>query len=180
MSATSEPKKDKTEFNVKQKCRYYDKGYCKYKKHCRFFHSSKNCDQFLRDGKCEIGKACLCRHPKTCKVWIVDKEGCNRSCQYLHEEGPDSIGDKIKVTNDAESSRDLDERLDKQRENSETSKVVELEKIVEMKDILINKMKEKEVNLQKENESLIEQLEKLKRITANMHRELKRLENFKK
>ena len=41
-------------------------------------------------------------------------------------------------------------------------------------------MKEKEVNLQKENEYLIEQLEKLKRITANMHREFKRSENFQK
>ena len=71
----------------KIKCRYDDKGYCKYQKKCKFQHSGKMCDQLLKDGKCDSGQRCQDRHPKDSKFWQRDTGGCKRDqvCKYLHK-----------------------------------------------------------------------------------------------
>ena len=33
-----------------RKCRYYNRGYCKFKENCHYLHSSSVCDTFLKDG----------------------------------------------------------------------------------------------------------------------------------
>ena len=44
-----------------KKCRYFDRGYCKYKTKCRFTHMLGLCSQYLQIGKCER-KECDQRH----------------------------------------------------------------------------------------------------------------------
>ena len=65
------------------KCRYFDKGFCKYKSRCKFFHPSLICSIYERNGNCEE-RTCLDRHPETCKFWL--KERCNRNedCDFFH------------------------------------------------------------------------------------------------
>ena len=67
-----------------KKCRYFDRGYCKYKTKCRFTHMLGLCSQYLQIGKCER-KECDQRHPKSCK-WDKGNSACKRGidCMYLH------------------------------------------------------------------------------------------------
>ena len=52
-----------TERENREKCKFYNAGFCKYKlKNCRFVHP-----EYLKSMKCEI-KDCLDRHPKICKL----------------------------------------------------------------------------------------------------------------
>ena len=65
-----------------KKCKYFDKGYCKYKSECKFAHSEEICKPYLEGRKCKEN-ACKDRHPKVCKWWL--KGGCRRTdCAYLH------------------------------------------------------------------------------------------------
>ena len=67
-----------------KKCRYFNRGYCKYKTKCRFTHLLGLCSQYLQTGKC--GKSeCDKRHPKSCK-WDNGMNSCKRGieCMYLH------------------------------------------------------------------------------------------------
>ena len=68
-----------------RKCRYYDRGYCKYKCDCNYFHSKNICKDYLENGKCE-NKSCMERHPKVCKFWLKSRAGCKRdaACDFLH------------------------------------------------------------------------------------------------
>ena len=69
----------------KRKCRYYNRGHCKYRDRCKFNHSEHICQVYLDSGKCEV-KNCVDRHPKVCKFWTKSKSGCIRktSCDFLH------------------------------------------------------------------------------------------------
>ena len=68
---------------VKKKCRYYDKGYCKYQKKCRYFHPIEVCKTHLEKQKCKEN-GCRGRHPRACK-WFQRDIGCKRvDCGYLH------------------------------------------------------------------------------------------------
>ena len=65
-------------------CRYFNRGYCKYKNKCRFVHSQNICEEYLKNEKCGA-KVCTDRHPKKCR-WIKTNVGCRRvsECEYLH------------------------------------------------------------------------------------------------
>ena len=67
-----------------KKCRYFNRGYCKYKSGCRYSHPKEVCKEHLASQNCE-NVNCLDRHPKVCK-WMESKNGCNRgtTCDYLH------------------------------------------------------------------------------------------------
>ena len=60
---------------VENKCRYWDRGHCKFKNECKFEHPMENCESFLKDGNCSQIK-CLRRHPKSCHYW--KGTGCKR------------------------------------------------------------------------------------------------------
>lgn len=85
-----------------KKCRYFNRGYCKYNKKCRFVHPEGICKEYLKSYKCER-KECLDRHPKICK-WERSIGGCKRSvdCQYLH--GKHDNDTSIEVKDDSVAS----------------------------------------------------------------------------
>ena len=108
----NEEKIDNEENKEKEKtkkiiCKFYNKGYCSYKKRCRYEHPKNVCEIFLRDGKC-LNSCCSYRHPRTCKYY---ERGCRRSgwCDYLHAShlkrniaGNDSEQDDIETTMDVD------------------------------------------------------------------------------
>ena len=67
-----------------KKCRYFNIGYCKYNKKCRFYHPEHICEDYLKYNGCE-NKECNKRHPRKCK-WEGNRGGCRRhgDCDYLH------------------------------------------------------------------------------------------------
>ena len=69
----------------KRKCRYFNRGYCKYGMNCKFFHSKVICNEYVEEGGCQT-TGCSKRHPRQCRYWTENPEGCRRSdtCQYLH------------------------------------------------------------------------------------------------
>ena len=79
------PAKQSVTNGKRKRCRYYNKGHCKYKEKCRFYHPKNVCKAYLDCGKCEQ-KDCSERHPKVCKFWSQNKNGCGRNldCDFLH------------------------------------------------------------------------------------------------
>ena len=64
------------------KCKYNNRGYCKFKLKCKFEHSKDVCNDYLKGEKC-TKRYCKERHPKVCKWW--QGGGCKREdCEYLH------------------------------------------------------------------------------------------------
>ena len=69
---------------VRKKCRYFNRRFCKYKSRCRFVHPDKICQFYVETGSCN-SQECCDRHPKECK-WIKSNRGCRREdCVYLHK-----------------------------------------------------------------------------------------------
>ena len=93
-----------TQKKDRKKCRYFNRGYCKYRENCKYDHPAVICHDYLQDGSCRKN-ACNERHPKSCKNWRRSPEGCHRAetCQYLHidSEKFDSIEvEEVSVTCD--------------------------------------------------------------------------------
>ena len=82
---------------TKKKCKFFNRGFCKYSNKCRFGHPLDVCKDYLRDYKCER-KECCDRHPKRCK-WDINGD-CRRGseCLYLHIDKPD--GEQNMVSNE--------------------------------------------------------------------------------
>ena len=38
----------------KRKCRYFDRGHCKYKEKCKYLHPSDICQKYVENEKCEL------------------------------------------------------------------------------------------------------------------------------
>ena len=98
-----------------KKCRHHNRGYCKFKEHCNFFHSLIICPLFLTDGICR-NKRCLQRHPKDCRYWTRKNEGCIRQtdCKYLHNEKKKyslakEAGNHTENSEDSENDRKLEQ-----------------------------------------------------------------------
>ena len=68
----------------RKKCRYFNRGHCKYTTKCRFSHPDEICSEILENKTCEKPD-CPHRHPKVCKWWGTSS-GCKRvsDCNYLH------------------------------------------------------------------------------------------------
>ena len=82
---------DKRKYGKKQrhkrdrKCRFYNRGFCKFGRSCNFGHPQLVCKEYLEDGICRQ-RECPKRHPRHCRYWTSKAEGCKRreECQYLH------------------------------------------------------------------------------------------------
>ena len=70
-----------------RKCRYFNRGFCKYREKCRYYHSAVICKEYVKEGCCRKN-ICSERHPKSCKFWTKTSGGCPRgeNCQFLHIE----------------------------------------------------------------------------------------------
>ena len=70
----------------KQKCKYYNRGFCKFGVDCAFYHPTDDCEHLMAGYHCSKS-ACSKRHRQICKFWD-SKKGCFRKadCQYLHED----------------------------------------------------------------------------------------------
>ena len=70
--------------NEEKKCRYFNRGHCKFKLECKFLHPTDICKTHLEGKKCNQN-LCKMRHPKACK-WSQKTSGCRRiGCDYLHD-----------------------------------------------------------------------------------------------
>ena len=61
----------------RRKCRYFNRGFCKFGKTCLFVHPSTICDKLLNGDVCKT-RGCQHRHPKNCRHWSKKSEGCRR------------------------------------------------------------------------------------------------------
>ena len=143
----------------KRKCRYNDKGYCKYIEKCKFQHFQNICGEYLEKGKFGAGPTCQNRHPKICKYWKSDRQGCKRTtkCRYLHQNHPSTHNNKVaeKETNMELIDKNVNEskQKDNPEDNDTIQKVAELEALIAIKINKIIELKQAENNLQKENEN---------------------------
>ena len=66
------------------KCRYFDQGFCKYRKKCRYSHPLKTCEEYSVKGQCDV-ENCPHRHPQMCRSW-ESTNYCERNinCDFLH------------------------------------------------------------------------------------------------
>ena len=87
-----------------KRCRYFNKGHCKYREKCKFYHPKTICKNYLESGKCE-STDCSDRHPKLCRFWSKNKAGCRRGsdCDFLHvtlaqHDGKVTVESKVEET----------------------------------------------------------------------------------
>ena len=52
--------------NYERKCKFWNSGYCKFKKDCQFLHPEVICSEAI----C-LEKSCKKRHPKPCKKFAI-------------------------------------------------------------------------------------------------------------
>ena len=89
-------------------CRFYQKGFCKFRQHCHKRHKSQICKDL---NECR-NKKCQERHPQVCKYFAKDQK-CRYSekCAYLHTENLNAqdklnailgqaLTEQIKITSD--------------------------------------------------------------------------------
>ena len=94
-----------------RKCRFFNRGYCKYQDNCSYFHSNTICESYLKNGICDE-KACLSRHPRQCRYWSTRAEGCQREnrCQYLHVSSNRFIAAAINMTGNENANQSNNEK----------------------------------------------------------------------
>ena len=70
----------------KKKCRYEDKGRCKLRKQCEFFHPRGICQSFSKLGSCTYKNKCGLRHPTGVCNDYESKGNCPRGdmCKFRH------------------------------------------------------------------------------------------------
>ena len=156
---------------------------------CVYFHSENICEQFLVNGKCEVSKRCIDRHPKECKFWLSDPKGCLRGdiCKYLHrtENKGTKVKDPERTSNNSEASRfkttpakktgndNTRDKQNREKENNVGDIVVDMEEEISSKYDIILQLRTKSDTLESKNEVLKEELDRLKRVAINMRKELK-------
>ena len=47
---------------ITKKCRCFNRGFCKYRERCRFYHHEQICEAYLKSNNC-THKECCYRHP---------------------------------------------------------------------------------------------------------------------
>ena len=62
------------------KCRYYDKGFCRNRENCLYYHPTDDCQNNCKNKKCSLRHRNVCRYKTHCYFNI------NGKCEYLHLE----------------------------------------------------------------------------------------------
>ena len=68
------------EKNLERRCKFWNAGYCKFKKDCHLRHP----DIICKKDNC-IDKTCSYRHPKPCKHWKTGSCKFGVSCEFTHD-----------------------------------------------------------------------------------------------
>ena len=71
------------ENDIRKPCKFNNRGYCRGKESCQFFHAETICVIYRETGLC-WKPICRERHPKTCRYSGECYRG--ESCRYLHHE----------------------------------------------------------------------------------------------
>lgn len=167
-----DPEKETVASKVTRKCRHNNRGYCKHQNRCRFYHCEEICEQFVKDGSCEVGKVCPYRHPKDCK-YTEGPQGCKRGeyCKYLHKN--DKEADCLTIQKDGKERKD-DQKLNEDIEVvSHSEELILLQHEVIEKESKIKELEEIQLDLNQEIKNLKGHVERLERVATNMHKELK-------
>ena len=111
-------------------CIYHSRGFCKRGLSCKFYHSSLDCRQHMKNGKC-LKSDCSDRHRENCH-FQNRKGGCTKSnnCAFLHRQK--------EIINE-----ELEERSETDVENLENMKrleiiITDMKKELQTKDEYIN------------------------------------------
>ena len=117
------------------KCRHNNAGYCRMKTDCVFYHAEEVCEKFITT-ECSEPKLCSYRHPKECKYWLGDVQGCLRGqkCKYLHR-----IENKGKKIKNADLNVDINNTVQKNKDSVQNSDGAKKRKISQREDSDISK-----------------------------------------
>ena len=70
---------------IPNKCKFYDKGYCKHKWQCKYLHPSNDCSK-----DCQDKTLCPNRHRKSCKYGIQCYHNQTNEGEYLYKHNDDT------------------------------------------------------------------------------------------
>ena len=132
--------RSKTKEIIQNRCKWWNRGYCREANKCLYNHTEGDCLDHLKEGCFQQG--CKLRHRKRFKYWGT-RAGCFRvtQCQYLHV--VDSVM-QFEDKKEAEKESDLDMQQIKKNNSELQLKVNKMEK--EVKDT-----KENGIQIQEEN-----------------------------
>ena len=71
---------------LKVRCKFYNRGFCKEGKRCTFFHPQDICHEYEYSGQCSQGSSCKLRHPRKCRYWLQGDCWRLETCVYFHKE----------------------------------------------------------------------------------------------
>ena len=145
-------------------CKFYSKGFCKYKEECHLSHAKSDCKEHIERGICNRTD-CTNRHRQDCKFYN-SKKGCERreSCAFLHRHmaTKDPTKDNLNSSKEKYEINKLESFIDEMKKKVQekdtnmdirNSEILKLRKNLENKDAEI---KEKETmirNLEEDQES---------------------------
>ena len=121
-----------------RKCKYFDKGYCKYKDKCPYYHPTIDCEQ------CENSTMCNKRHRSMCKYENICYFNKTNSCEYKHL---DESSDVTMASTDNEQIQAHKVILDSKSANmtetiqDKTNEIEKLKEEIEKQKYEINKYK---------------------------------------
>ena len=100
----------KTKTIMENKCKFYNRGYCKHKDQCKYVHPTSDCI-----GNCLDTNICPNRHRKICKFGHKCYHNKTNVCEYIHKrsEEQNEMAHKVILA----SPSPVEEELKKEIEN---------------------------------------------------------------
>ena len=81
---TTDKRSNRAKIRIQVKCKFFERGYCKYGSKCRFRHPSRACEDFEMN-LCSDGAKCEHRHPKrVCLYWMRGHCSEGEKCLFRH------------------------------------------------------------------------------------------------
>jgi hypothetical protein len=88
--------KEKESLDTIKKCYHFNKGFCRRKQGCPYYHPETFCEQFENEGMC-VKLVCRDRHQRICKYW--KRGGCFRgeTCEFSHRDTRNELKRNVRV-----------------------------------------------------------------------------------
>ena len=68
-----------------KQCKFNNKGFCKMKEWCQFYHEEEICESHVVFGVCSKSN-CWRRHPHSCRTFEISECKWGKLCRYIHKE----------------------------------------------------------------------------------------------